>query len=115
MRGLKRNEQAITYRPYLKTVEQRNAQGNLTGGKIRTYGEHIPITGSVSAAGSWVSQRIFGTSLDYDYTILSHESDLGVKEDDLIYIGGKSCVIRKIAPSLNVTAIAVRQVAIDGA
>lgn len=114
MRGLKRNEADIRHRPFLRNEDARDENGLLTGEKVKLYGDSAPIRGSVSDASGQVSQQLFGTSQDYDYVILSHEKDLVVKEDDLILLGDVTCVVKRISPSLNVLAIAVRQVNADG-
>lgn len=114
MHGLKRDRADVRYRAYLETKDVTDENGKLTGEKIRIYADPRPIYGSVSTSGNEVSQQIFGTSLDYDYAIISHEKNLSVKEDDLIFIEEKTCRIRKISKSPNVTAIAVREVSVDG-
>lgn len=114
MRGLKRNEGDIRFIPFLGNEDEVDANGLLTGAKVKRYGPCEKITGSVSDASGQVSQQIFGSALEYDYLILSHDKGLAVKEDDLIVLGDRTCVVKRISPSLNVLAIAVRQVDVDG-
>ena len=114
MRGLKRNETDIRYRPFLGKEDARNENGLLTGEKVKLYGPAAPISASVSPASGRVSEQLFGTSLDYDYTILSHDKELPVHEEDLILLGGVTCTVSRIARSLNVLAIAAKRVNADG-
>lgn len=113
MRGLKRNETAISYRPYTGETDTVDENGLLTGGKTVIYGDPAPIRGSVSGASGRVGLELFGTSLEYDYVIVSHDKDLPVKEEDLILLDDATCVIERVRRTLNVTAIAVRQVTTD--
>lgn len=115
MRGLRRNQFPLAYRALLSVEDVRDEHGRLTGRKKPNYAPDIPMTGSVSTAGSYVSRQMFGTSEDYEYVVISHDVDLLVKEDDLIIYESKPHVIRRIARSLNVVAYAIRRVNIDGA
>ena len=114
MRGLKRNETPVYYRRYIGMEDARDDYGHLTGEKVLSYADPVPISASVSPASGRVSEQLFGTSLDYDYTILSHDKELPVHEEDLILLGGCSCAVSRIAKSLNVLAIAVKRVNADG-
>lgn len=110
MRGLKRNEGAVSYCSYLGDEDVRDEHGRLTGEKRATYADPAPVAGSVSKAGGWVHDQLFGLSIEYDHVILTHDKNLLIKEEDLIHYKGSVYVVRRIAETLNVTAIAVRRV-----
>lgn len=114
MRGLKRNETPVYYRRYIGLEDARDEQGRLTGEKVRSFSDSAPISASVSRASGRVSEELFGTSLDYDYTILSHDTALPIREEDLILLEGATCAVSRIARSLNVLAIAAKRVNADG-
>ena len=110
MRGLKRNETPVYYRRYIGTEDAKDDYGHLTGEKVLSYADPVSISASVSPASGRVSEQLFGTSLDYDYTILSHDKEPPIREEDLILLGSSVCTVKRIARSLNVLAIAVKRV-----
>ena len=114
MRGLKRNETPVYYRRYIGTEDAKDDYGHLTGEKVLSYADPVSISASVSPASGRVSEQLFGTSLDYDYTILSHDKELPIHEEDLILLGSVTCAVSRIARSLNVLVIAVKRVNADG-
>lgn len=121
MRGLKRNKSTFWYCLYQEEQEEQEIlddDGNDTGEKRIIY--HLPVEcrANISPAMGQSNTEMFGNLTDYDRVIVSDDTALPIDENTVLFIDhaptdgakGYDYTVRRVAKSLNVTAIAVRKV-----
>lgn len=126
MRTLRRNGQTFYYARFIKRESMRDENGNLTGESSIVYGKPIKSVGNISAAKGTTHTREFGESLDYDKVIVISGINSAIDEFSVLWIDTAPMltedgttntpwdfVVKKIAKSLNYTAIAVSKVSVS--
>ena len=68
---------------------------------------------SVSSNKGDYSQQQFGNLLDYDRTMITHDTRCPINENSLVYIGTEQYIVKAVAKSLNAVQYAIKQVQID--
>ena len=118
MRMLKRNLRAFTYCPFVSS-----ARNGLS--MVMTYGEPVTAFGNISPATGSVSSKIFGADIVYDKVLLLDDPDLPIDEHSILFIDKGyevdaetgvplyDYVVKRIAKSLNHTAVAVKRVSVS--
>lgn len=91
LRDLKRNLESVYYRPLLRVEEKTDADGFVTGEKIRVFGDVEEIRMNVSPPKSALNQRgysteAFGIDIDYDRTLVNF-GKCPIEETSMIWIG----------------------------
>lgn len=113
MRDLKRNQQQIWY-SLLNISAGEDEWGNTED--IKTYGEPVAIKVSVSANKGEVSQQAFGTELDYDREIVTHDMSCPIDEYSHLWIDVEDTadthnyVVKAVSKSLNCIRYAIKKV-----
>lgn len=113
MRDLLRNQIAVEYALYLGKTEITDENGFSTGEFAPTYGERKPLKISVSPNKGDYSQQQFGNLLDYDRTMVTHDTGCPIDENTLVYIGAEQYIVKAVARGLNAVQYAVKRVQID--
>lgn len=115
MRLLKRNLNAFTFCPFVSAT--RNGLSMAV-----TYGEPVTAYGNISPATGRVSSEMFGAEIDYDKVIILEDPNLPIDEHSILFIDKAyetdeetgvplyDYVVKRIAKSLNHTAVAVKRV-----
>lgn len=113
MRDLKRNQQTVWY-SLLSVGTGEDEWGNTED--IKTYGEPTPINICVSANKGEVSQQAFGTDLDYDREMTTHDMSCPIDEYTHLWIDGKDTtethnyIVKAVSKSLNCIRYAIKKV-----
>ena len=117
MRLLKRNLSSFIFCPFVSAV--RNGLS-----MTMTYGEPVTVYGNISPATGRVASEIFGAEVDYDKAIILDDPNLPIDEHSILFIDKGyeidedtgvplyDYVVKRIAKSLNYTAIAVKRVSV---
>ncbi len=115
MKCLQRNLKAFQFCPFVSMSR------NGTSVSI-TYGEPITAKGNISPASGRVASEIFGAELDYDKVIILDDQTLSIDEHSVLFVDKPyevddetgaplyDYVVKRIAKSLNFTAIAIHRV-----
>lgn len=113
MRDLRRNQTEVQYALYLGNKELIDGMGCATGEFAPDYGEKTSLDISVSSNKGDYSQQQFGNLLDYDRTMITHDTGCPINENSMIYIGAEQYIVRAVAKSLNAVQYAIKRVDID--
>ena len=113
MRDLKRNQQTIWY-SLLNVSSGEDEWGNTED--IKTYGEPNSMSICVSANKGEVSQQAFGTDLDYDREMTTHDISCPIDEYAHLWIDGRDTeethnyIVKAVSKSLNCIRYAIKKV-----
>ena len=113
MRDLKRNQQTIWY-SLLNVSTGKDEWGNTED--IKTYGEPVPMDISISANKGEVSQQAFGTELDYDREMTTHDMSCPIDEYAHLWVDGRDTagthnyIVKAVSKSLNCIRYAIKKV-----
>ncbi len=113
MRSLRRNQQTVWY-SLLNVSVGEDEWGNTED--IKTYGEPIAVRASVSANKGEVSQQAFGTELDYDREMTTHDMNCPIDEYSHLWIDGRNIsdthnyIVTAVSKSLNCIRYAIKKV-----
>lgn len=113
MRDLKRNRIKVEYSLYLGNAEIMDGAGYATGEYAPKYGNKTVLYISVSSNKGDYSQQQFGNLLDYDRTMITHDTECPINENSMIYIGTEQYIVKAVAKSLNAVQYAIKRVQID--
>lgn len=119
--GLYRNKRTFWYCTYLGKEELLDEWGNRTGELRMVYGEAVECMANISPASGNAQTEMFGNLENYDKVISPLPVDFPLTENDVLFIdkspeydeGGNpkyDYKVRRIARSLNYTAVAVSKV-----
>lgn len=100
----------IEYSLYLGKRELLDENGCLTGEFVPEYSGKASMRISVSADKGDYSQQQFGNLLDYDRTMITHNSNCPIDENSMVYIGGIVYTVKAVARSLNIVRYAIKRV-----
>ena len=113
MRDLKRNQQTIWY-SLLNVSSGEDEWGNTED--IKTYGEPVSMNISISANKGEADQQPFGTDLNYDREMSTHNMDCPIDEYTHLWIDGRSIeethnyIVKAVSKSLNCIRYAIEKV-----
>ena len=113
MRNLKRNQQTIWY-SLLNVSAGEDEWGNTED--IKTYGEPVQMNISVSANKGEASEQAFGTDLNYDREMTTHDMNCPVDEYSHLWIDGRDTdkphnyIVKAVSKSLNCIRYAIKKV-----
>ena len=113
MRDLKRNQQTVWY-SLLNTTVGTDEWGNTED--IKGYGTPLSMQISISANKGEVSEQAFGTDLDYDREMVTHDMACPVDEYSHLWIDGRDItkthnyIVKAVSKSLNCIRYAIKKV-----
>ena len=113
MRDLIRNQQTVWY-SLRNVVTDKDEWGNTVD--IKDYGKPIEIGMSVSANKGNISAQAFGTDLNYDREMSTHDMSCPIDEYTRLWLDGRSVAdthnfeVVAVSKSLNCIRYAIRRV-----
>ena len=113
MRDLKRNQQTIWY-SLLSVAAAEDEWGNTED--IKTYGEPVALSISVSGNKGEASQQAFGTDLKYDREMSTHDMSCPIDEYAHLWIDGRDTaqthnyIVKAVSKTLNCIRYAIEKV-----
>lgn len=113
MRDLRRNQQTIWYSLQNVTVD-KDEWGNTED--VKDYGEPIKMQLSVSANKGSISAQAFGTDLNYDREMSTHNMNCPIDEYTRLWLDGRAVTethnyeVVAVSKSLNCIRYAIRRV-----
>ena len=113
MRDLKRNRQKIWY-SLLNVSAGVDEWGNTED--IKTYSVPFPIDISISANKGETSLQAFGTDLDYDREMSTHDMNCPIDEYSHLWVDGRDTnethnyIVKAVSKSLNCIRYAIKKV-----
>lgn len=124
MTGLVRNKTTFWYLPYVGEEPVYDDWMNLTSDTRIVYGEPVEVKANVSPASGIAQTEMFGNLENYDKVILPLPIDFPMTENDVLFIDKPpeydndgnpkfDYKVRRIARSLNYTAVAVTKVVVS--
>ncbi len=119
MRTLERNKQTIYYALYEGKEPLTDEYGNPTGEYEVLYSEPVLLKINVSAARGEYSTRQFGETENYDKVLVTDDINIPITETSLLWIDDTDTskphdyIVKKVAKSLNIVAIAVSKVSVS--
>ena len=114
MTGLKRNQKAFWYAPFLRK-EKVGAE------RVPIYGDAVQLMGNISPGTGTTHAEQFGSDIDYDRVILLYGRKCPIDENSVLFIDVEpernddgdynyDYIVKRVAPSLNTVLIAVSRV-----
>lgn len=124
MRGLLRNQRTFWLCPYQGVTELVDEYGNMTGEYGVVYGFAVECKANISPATGYAQTEMFGNLDSYDKVISPLAADFEITENDVLFMDKEpeydkdgsplyDYTVRRIARSLNSTAVAVRKVTVS--
>lgn len=116
MRELKRNKTTIRYALFVRNDPILDEDGNDTAEVKPIYTEPVELSINVSPNTGESATRQFGTTLDYDRTLVICDRSLPINENSVMWVDETDTtkpydyVVKKVAPSLNSLQIAIKKV-----
>lgn len=123
MKLLKRNKKTFYYATYLGLTEIVDESGRRTGEKVITYSNPVKCEGSISPSSGMSETMQFGENVDYDRTVILEGTRAGITEVSVLWIDTMPVlkedgstdtpydyIVKKVAPNINFTSIAVSKV-----
>ena len=121
MTGLVRNKRTFWYLPYITEEPVYDEWMNFTSDTRIVYGEPVEVKANISPASGVAQTEMFGNLENYDKVILPLPIDFPLTENDVLFIDKPpeydedenpkfDYKVRRIARSLNYTAVAVTKV-----
>ena len=116
MRDLIRNQQTVWY-SLRNVVTDKDEWGNTVD--VKGYGEPIEIRMSVSANKGNISAQAFGTDLNYDREMSTHDMSCPIDEYTRLWLDGRNIAdthnfeVVAVSKSLNCIRYAIRRVEVS--
>jgi hypothetical protein len=113
MRDLKRNQQTV-WCSLLNVSTSEDEWGNTKD--IKTYGEPFPIKMTLSGNKGEASEQAFGTDLQYDREMSTHDMNCPIDEYSHLWLDGKDIagthnyIVKAVSKSLNSIRYAIEKV-----
>ncbi len=113
MRDLRRNRQRIWY-SLLSVHTAKDEWGNTEN--VKTYGEPIPMAISISGNKGEASQQAFGTDLQYDREMSTHDLTCPIDEYSHLWLDGRdptdthNYIVKAVSRTPNCIRFAVEKV-----
>lgn len=122
MRGLERNKREIHYALFVEKVLLKDANGNKTGEHQLIYKPPVKLYVNVSPASGNADAELFGNLTEYDKVIVLYDTKCPIDESAVLWIDKPveydsdgnplfDYIVKRVAKSLNVVAIAVAKAA----
>ena len=121
MRNLVRNAKPFYYAHYVRTdpIMTTDDPPVETGDYEPIYTTPTYAKASISMVKGASESRVFGLQTDYDAVITLFGGDLGLTEASVLWINETDTsnpydyIVKKVAPNLNVTLVAIKQVKVS--
>lgn len=126
MRCLERNKQIFWFAPLEGKEAQADEYGNLTGEYILLRGKPQECKANISAAQGELELREFGEDEAYDKVVVYDNNGPSIDEYTVLWVDRKPVIetdgttntpydyiVRKVAKSLNSTALAISKVSVS--
>lgn len=119
MRDLRRNQQKIYYKQFVRSEQLKDEYGNYSGAEKNIYSDLRSINISLSANKGITSEQMFGNLADYDRTMSVTSLDCEINENSILWIDTDpitkphNFIVKKVAKSLNETVYAIKQVTVQ--
>ena len=125
MRALKRNQNVFYLCPYQGKTALIDEYGNETGEHTVNYGFAVEYEANISPANGISQTEMFGNLDEYDKVISPLPSNFSITEDDVLFVDKQpeyddntgmplfDYKVRRIARSINHTAVVIRKVTIS--
>lgn len=113
MRDLKRNQQTIHY-SLLEISSDKDEWGNTVD--VKKHGDIKELKIHVSANRGETSANAFGTDLDYDREMITHDMTCPIDEYSHLWLDGRSTtdthnyIVKAVSKSLNNIRYAIKRV-----
>ncbi len=113
MRDLKRNQQTI-WCSLLNVSSEQDEWGNTND--IKAYGEPFPIKMTLSGNKGEASEQAFGTALQYDREMSTHDMNCPIDEYSHLWLDGKDTagthnyIVKAVSKTLNSIRYAIEKV-----
>lgn len=118
------NKRTFFYLPYVREEEIKDEWFNNTGQYRIIYGEPVEVKANISPASGIAQTEMFGNLENYDKVISPLPVDISLTENDVLFIDKApeydeynnpkfDYKVRRIARSLNYTAVAVTKVKVS--
>lgn len=122
--GLKRNKRTFYYCPYQGEQPIYDEWLNQTGEVRVVYGESVAVQANISPASGVAQTEMFGNLESYDKVISPLPVDFPLTENDVLFVDKEpeynedgdpkyDYKVRRIARSLNYTAVAITKVEVQ--
>lgn len=119
--GARINKRTFWYLPYIGKERLKDEYLNYTGEERIIYGEAVECKGNISPASGLSQTEMFGNLDSYDKVISPLPNDFQITENDVLFIDKSpeydddnnplyDYKVKRIARSLNYTAVAVAKV-----
>ena len=120
----KRNRTPFWYSLYQGITDVVDDDGLYTGEQQVTYDEPVQMMdANISASNGTDQAEMFGVLTDYDRVIVTHDMDCPITENSVLFVDIRpqmvdgvpkyDYIVKKVAKSKNVIAIAIRKVDVD--
>lgn len=120
----KRNRTPFWYSLYQGITEVVDSNGLYTGEQQVTYADPVQVTdANISASNGTDQAEMFGVLTDYDRVIITHDMSCPITENSVLFVDKLpemsdgvpkyDYIVKKVAKSKNVIAIAIRKVDVD--
>lgn len=121
MKNLRRNTKPFYYAKYVSTtpVMTDDDPPVETGEYQVVYTTPALGRGSISTVKGEAMSRIFGIAEDYDAVITLFDGDLGLTKASVLWVDETNpnnpydYIVKKVAPNLNVTLVAIKKVQVN--
>ena len=113
MRDLKRNQQTVWY-SLLNVAAGKDEWGNTED--VKTYGGPVEMRISISGAKGEISQQAFGTELDYDREMITHDMNCPIDEYTHLWLDGRDIshthnyIVKAVSRTQNAIKYAIKKV-----
>lgn len=119
MRSLRINQQPVFYKLYKGEEEIIDMYGNPTGSFIPVYSELKSAMLCVSPNKGYTEVQQFGTTLDYDRTMTTADTNCQIDENSVLWIDGAdtdgpwNAIVKRKAPWKNSIQYAIQKVTVS--
>lgn len=119
MRGIKRDERTLHYAKYGSETYITDADGYKTGEMAKTYGSVKSVKGSLSRGQGSVSATFFGTDVQFDRVLITHDMSCDIDVNSIVWIDnattGKHDYIVACKPQItpNCISVALKKVVVS--
>lgn len=119
MRSLRINQQPVFYKLYVDQEEIIDQYGNPTGSFKPVYSELKSAMLCVSPNKGYTEVQQFGTTLDYDRTMTTADTNCQIDENSVLWIDGAdtdgpwNAIVKRKAPWKNSIQYAIQKVTVS--
>lgn len=119
MRCLARQRRSVWIGRYMGLVQGKDEHGRLTGQPMPQYKMPREFKPTVSAARGEASADMFGSSIDYDRTVIIDDPKFEASESDVLWVESDverdphDYIIRRISRTGGYTVMAIKRVQVS--